>query len=158
MVKEKTNFLAQEVWKIFKNSFTNTAYLKTNCKSTRKPWSVSTHLMYLSMNFLWNSERSESLIKVFSFLSGSALAQFLNTTSSSQRLLTFKSDFSDPEAAYLSLNKGFPVKIFSIRILSSSCCRFSSWKILLHWWRIVKYIHVWIIQSEMYLQLNFGRK
>ena len=42
------------------------------------------HLMYFDMNFLWNSERSVSLINR-SFLPSSSwpLAQFLKTTSSS---------------------------------------------------------------------------
>jgi len=92
------------------------------------------YLIYLSMNFLWNSLRSESLMNVFSFFSGSALKkkygwskiihefilietfpswfwlqkfiflcwtvyleQFLKTTSSSHRLLTFMSLLSAAE-------------------------------------------------------------
>lgn len=54
--------------------------------------STQIYLIYLSMNFLWNSERRESLIKLPSF-SASVLAQFLNTTSSFQRLLTFALPF-----------------------------------------------------------------
>lgn len=47
-------------------------------------WSPTVYLMYLSMNFLWNSERSVSLMNGVDLdLSGSLRAQFLNTTSSS---------------------------------------------------------------------------
>lgn len=42
------------------------------------------YFTYFSINFLWNSERSVSLTKRFSFRASSTpLAQFLNTTSSS---------------------------------------------------------------------------
>ena len=87
--------------------------------------SLSLYLTYLSMNFLWKSLLRLSLMKVFSFLSGSALEQFLKTTSSSQRRLSLRSDFSE-EGAYLSLRRGFPLKMFSIRIRSSSCFLSSS--------------------------------
>jgi len=46
----------------------------------RKWWC---YLMYLSMNFLWNSDRRASFINPRNLLSSSPLAQFLNTTSSS---------------------------------------------------------------------------
>ena len=55
------------------------------------------YLIYFSMNFLWNSDRNESLIKTFGFFSGSERAQFLNTTSSSQRRLTLWSDLLLPD-------------------------------------------------------------
>lgn len=48
---------------------------------------VSAYLMYFSMNFLWNSERRLSLMKVSDF-SASVRAQFLKTTSSFHRRLT----------------------------------------------------------------------
>jgi len=71
--------------------------------------------MYLLMNFLWKSLLSESLMKVFSFLSDSALEQFLKTTSSSQRRLTFMSDLSAADdEAYFSRKRGLPDKMFSI--------------------------------------------
>ena len=41
------------------------------------------YLTYFSMNFLWNSDRSVSLIKPRDLRVSSPLAQFLNTTSSS---------------------------------------------------------------------------
>ena len=41
------------------------------------------YLTYFSMNFLWNSDRSVSLIKPRDLRASSPLAQFLNTTSSS---------------------------------------------------------------------------
>ena len=69
------------------------------------------YLMYLSINFLWKSGCKESLIKVFSFLSGSAREQFLNTTSSSHLRLTFMSDLSEfMGSEYFSRNKGFPLR------------------------------------------------
>lgn len=52
------------------------------------------------MNFLWNSDRSESLMKRDPFLSGSERAQFLKTTSSSQRRFIYdKSNTINPETA-----------------------------------------------------------
>ena len=60
--------------------------------------SLTHYLMYLFMNFRWNSLLSESLMKLASFFSGAALEQFLKTTSSSQRRFTRMSVFSaEPE-------------------------------------------------------------
>ena len=55
------------------------------------------------MNLRWNSFLRLSLMNVLSWLSGSALEQFLNTTSSSQRFLIFMSPLPSP--AYFSLRK-----------------------------------------------------
>ena len=80
--------------------------------------SSTVYLIYLSINFLWNSFLRLSLMKAGSLLSGSALLQFLNTTSSSHRRLIFMSDLA--ASAYFSLRRGFPERMFSILILSSS--------------------------------------
>lgn len=67
------------------------------------------HLIYFSMNFLWNSDRIASLIKLGVFLRSSIpRAQFLNTTSSSHRRLTLKSDCDE-----LGFSNGFPCRMFS---------------------------------------------
>merc|ERR1711915_1084655 len=78
----------------------------------------SVYFIYLSMNRLWNSFLKLSLIKVESLLSGSALEQFLKTTSSSHLFLIFMSVLPSP--AYFSLRRGLPDNIFSILICSSS--------------------------------------
>lgn len=61
---------------------------------------IFSYLTYFSINFLWNSDLRESLMNVFSFLSGSERAQFLNTTSSSHLLLTWKHFFITYLAIY----------------------------------------------------------
>ncbi|KAG7282704.1 hypothetical protein CRUP_017630 [Coryphaenoides rupestris] len=78
------------------------------------------------MNFLWNSERSVSLMKRFSFLASSTpLAQFLNTTSSSHlrsrleycldRALRSPSPFPRPPRA------GSNVGLAAVVILGGCC-------------------------------------
>lgn len=79
------------------------------------------YFTYFSMNFLWKPDLRVSLMKGFSFLSGSSMAQFLNTTSSSHRLLTLNS-------AGLLFNNGLPLKMFSVRILSSWAFLSASYK------------------------------
>jgi len=60
-----------------------------NFPSVCMVWRTCAHLTYFSMNLRWNSERNESLMNCWSFfLSGSDRAQFLKTTSSSQRRFT----------------------------------------------------------------------
>lgn len=86
-------------------------------------YKMFSYFTYFSMNFLWKPDLRVSLMNGFSFLSGSSMAQFLNTTSSSHRLLTLNS-------AGLLFNNGLPLKMFSVRILSSWAFLSASYKIV----------------------------
>lgn len=98
------------------------------------------HFTYFSMNFLWKPDLRVSLMNGFSFLSGSSIAQFLNTTSSSHRLLTLNS-------AGLLFNNGLPLKMFSVRILSS-------WAFLSASYKTMKEINKICITITVGLQFN----
>merc|ERR1719150_2177408 len=94
-------------------------FLKNEVHKTKYTHTIIViYFTYLSINFRWNSFLRLSLMKVVSLLSGSALEQFLKTTSSSHLFLIFMSDL--PWSEYFSFSRGLPERMFSILICSSS--------------------------------------